>query len=96
MRIRDLGWKKFRSGINIPDPQHSPLLLVSWGLFLKSIANRFYAQKSKSSVGNQGPGGTGSLARDPESPVAPQNSKNLKCLEDQDVLSEQEKASPES
>jgi hypothetical protein len=21
MRIRDLGWKKFESGINIPDPQ---------------------------------------------------------------------------
>ncbi len=22
MRIRDLGWKKIGSGINIPDPQH--------------------------------------------------------------------------
>ncbi len=22
MRIRDPGWKKFGSGINIPDPQH--------------------------------------------------------------------------
>jgi hypothetical protein len=22
MQIRDLGWKKFGSGINIPDPQH--------------------------------------------------------------------------
>jgi hypothetical protein len=22
IRIRDLGWKKFGSGINIPDPQH--------------------------------------------------------------------------
>jgi hypothetical protein len=30
MRIRDPGWKKFGSGINIPDPQHwcPPVLLT--------------------------------------------------------------------
>ncbi len=28
MRIRDLGWKKFRSGINIPDPQHCKILWI--------------------------------------------------------------------
>jgi hypothetical protein len=22
MRIRELGWEKFGSGINVPDPQH--------------------------------------------------------------------------
>jgi hypothetical protein len=26
IRIRDPGWKKFGSGINIPDPQHSLII----------------------------------------------------------------------
>jgi hypothetical protein len=28
MRIRDPGWKKFRSGINIPDPQHCVIFCI--------------------------------------------------------------------
>jgi hypothetical protein len=34
MLIRDPGWKKFGSGINIPDPQHCKILcIVSLNIF---------------------------------------------------------------
>ncbi len=32
MRIWDLGWKKFGSGINIPNPQHGQKQFFAWAI----------------------------------------------------------------
>jgi hypothetical protein len=38
MRIRDPGWKKFGSGLNISDPQHCWSSTVKWGNVVTFLA----------------------------------------------------------
>jgi hypothetical protein len=47
MRIRDPGWKKFGSEINIPDPQH-------WKIHLNCVVIFYLGLNLKHLVGDKG------------------------------------------